>query len=155
MASVISDCRPTVLVIEDDKGVARMLRFCLREAGFDATEVSTGSAALCILQQEPPDAAVLDLQLPNGQGGAVLDWLRHSCERTTKSPVWVVISALDPVEAAKRYGPLGSHFLAKPFDPWELVVMLKNRLLAKDEPEQPSLSQGNPITHGRERPAGG
>jgi len=120
-----------------------MLRFCFREAGFDATEVSTGSAALCILQRQPPDAAVLDLQLPNGQGGAVLDWLRRSDERTTDSPVWMVMSALDPVEATKRYGPLGSRFLAKPFDPWELVAMLKNLLLARDAPEQPSQLQGN------------
>ena len=155
MTPVTSGCRPTVLVIEDDKGVARMLRFCLREAGFDATEVSTGRQALCILQQQPPDAAILDLQLPNGQGEAVLDWLRRRDERTANCPVWVVMSALDPVEATKRYGPLGCHFLAKPFDPWDLVRMLKKLLLAKDEPEQPSLSQGNPITHGRERPGGG
>jgi DNA-binding response OmpR family regulator len=143
MTAVISDCRPTVLVIEDDKGVVSMLRFCLREAGFDDSAVSTGCQALCILQQQPPDAAVLDLQLPNGQGGAVLDWLRHSDERTANSPVWIVMSALDPVEATKRYGPLGSRFLAKPFDPWELVAMLKNLLLARDAPEQPSQLQGN------------
>jgi len=127
-----TDCRPTVLVIEDDTGVARMLRFCLREAGFEASEVSTGGEALRILQHRPPDAAVLDLQLPNGQGGAVLDWLRCSCERTGGSPAWVVMSALDPVEATKRYGPLGSHFLAKPFDPWELITMLRTLLLLKE-----------------------
>jgi len=120
-----------------------MLRFCLCEAGFDCSEVSTGGEALRLLQRQPPDAAVLDLQLPNGQGGEVLDWLRRSDERTTDSPVWMVMSALDPVEATKRYGPLGSRFLAKPFDPWELVAMLKKLLLARDAPEQPSQLQGN------------
>jgi CheY-like chemotaxis protein len=120
-----------VLVVEDDGAVAKMLRFCLREAGFDTTEVSTGSEALRILQQHPPDAAVLDLQLPDGQGGAVLELLRSSDERTTNAPVWVVISALDREEAAKRFGPLGRHFLAKPFDPWELVAILRTLLAAK------------------------
>ena len=121
-----------VLVIEDDTGVSRMLRFSLRNAGFDTSEVATGGEALRILGEEPPDAAILDLQLPNGQGGAVLDWLRCSCERPGGHPVWVVMSALDAVEATKRYGPLGSHFLAKPFDPWELITMLRTLLLLKE-----------------------
>ena len=108
-----------------------MLRFCFREAGFDATEASTGGAALEILKQTPLDAAVLDLQLPNGQGGAVLEWLRQVGEGASGSPVWIVISALDQDEATKRYGCLGSHFLPKPFDPWRLVAMLKELLSAK------------------------
>jgi two-component system KDP operon response regulator KdpE len=121
-----------VLIIEDDPAVARMLRFCFRQAGFDVTEVSTGGEALRLLQQEePPHAAVLDLQLPDRQGGAVLDWLRRSSERTTSSPVWVVMSALDRETAAERYGALGSHFLNKPFDPWDLVTILRKLLSAK------------------------
>jgi len=121
-----------VLIIEDDPAVARMLRFCFRQAGFDVTEVSTGDEALRILQQEePPHAAVLDLQLPDRQGGAVLEWLRCSGERTTSSPVWVVMSALDRETAAERYGALGSHFLNKPFDPWDLVAILRKLLAAK------------------------
>ena len=119
-----------MLIVEDDAAVMKMLRFCLRQAGFDTTEVSTGSEALRILQEHPPDATVLDLQLPDGQGGAILELLRRY-ERTASPPVWVVISALDQEEAAKRYGPLGRHFLAKPFDPWELVAILNTLLGAK------------------------
>jgi len=129
--SVAKDSRPKVLVIEDNEAVARILRFCLREAGFDATEVRMGGEALRLLQQEPPNAAILDLQLPDGQGGAVLDWLRRSDERTTDSPVWVVMSALDQETATQRFGPLGSHFLSKPFDPWELVAILRTLLAAR------------------------
>jgi CheY-like chemotaxis protein len=131
------DIRPRVLVIEDDEGVMRMLRFSLRSAGFDTTEATTGGKALRILKQNPPDAVVLDLQLPDGQGGAVLDWLRQLDERTRTSPVWVVISALDRDEATRRYGPLGNHCLTKPFDPWDLVAMLKKLLSAKSGPSQP------------------
>ena len=132
-----NDIRPRILVIEDDESVMRMLRVSFRSAGFDTTEVTTGAEALRILKQQPPDAAVLDLQLPDGQGGAVLDRLRQLNERTRSSPVWIVISVLDREEATRRYGPLGSRFLAKPFDPWDLVAMLKNLLLAKSGPQQP------------------
>jgi DNA-binding response OmpR family regulator len=136
MTGVTSSSRPTVLVIEDDKGVARMLRFSLRNAGFDTSEVTTGGEALRILEQQPPDAAILDLQLPNGQGRAVLDWLRQLDGPASNSPVWVVISALDGEEATRRFGPLGGRFLPKPFDPWDLVAILRKLLVAKDNPEQ-------------------
>lgn len=123
-------------MIEDDVSVSRMLRLSLRSAGFDTTEVATGGEALHILEEQPPDAAVLDLQLPDGKGGAVLDWLRQLGEGTRNYPVWVVISALDRDEATRRYGPLGDHFLAKPFDPWDLVAMLDSLLSAKGRSQQ-------------------
>ncbi len=129
-----TDASPKILIAEDSESVAKMLCLCLREAGFDTTEVTTGGEALKILQQQPPDGAVLDLQLPNGQGGAVLDWLRQSERQIGSVPVWVVISALDREEATRRYGPLGNHFLAKPFDPWDLVAMLWDLLSAKRAP---------------------
>lgn len=127
---------PRILVVEDDESVIRMLRISLRSAGFDTTEVATGGEALRILEEQPPDAAVLDLQLPDGKGGAVLDWLRQVGEGARNYPVWVVISALDRNEATRRYGSLGDHFLAKPFDPWHLVAMLDSLLSAKGRSQQ-------------------
>jgi DNA-binding response OmpR family regulator len=134
---MVSGVRPRILVIEDDESVARMLELSLTEAGFDTIRATNGGEALHILEQQPPDAAILDLQLPNGQGGAVLDWLRQSDEQAAMSPVWVVISALDRGEATRRYGSLGSHFLAKPFDPWDLVAIIENGVSARREPQRP------------------
>jgi len=124
-------------VVEDDEGVTKMLRVFLRSEGFETTEVTTGGEALHILEHQPPDATVLDLGLPDDQGKGVLDWLRQHDDTTSSSPVWVAISALDRQETTKRYGPLGSHFLAKPFDPWRLVAMLGDLLSAKGRPFQP------------------
>lgn len=120
----VRDLPPKVLLLEDDPAVARMLRFSLRAAGFDVTTVTAGAEALDILnEQGATDAVILDLGLPDGLGKAVLDRLRQANE--LGRPVWVVISALDREEAAGRYGPLGSHFLAKPFNPWDLIRMLE------------------------------
>jgi DNA-binding response OmpR family regulator len=116
---------PRVLVIEDDHGVARTLHLCLTAVGFDVAAVRTGEEALHVAQTEPIDAVVLDLGLPDSRGGAVLAWLRRLGR--SDGPPWVVISALDREEAARRYGPLGS-FLAKPFDPWDLVRKLDELL---------------------------
>ena len=120
-----------VLVIEDDQSVRRMLRFALRTTGFNVTEVTTGTEAIQALDRQPTDAVVLDLGLSNGLEGKVLCHLRNIAQQPNGLPVWVVISALDPDEAATRYGPLGNHFMAKPFDPWELVRMLEGFIAAK------------------------
>jgi DNA-binding response OmpR family regulator len=117
---------PKVLVVEDEPAVAKMLRVSLRVAGFDVTEAVAGGQALQILEEEPTDAVILDLELPDRRRTAVLDRLRQADD--SGFPAWVVISALDREEAAWRYGHLGGHFLAKPFDPWDLVRMLKTLL---------------------------
>jgi len=122
----VPNAPPKVLVVEDDTAVAKMPRFSLRGAGFDVAEVVAGGQALQILEREPTDAVVLDLGLPDGLGKAVLDRLREADERGF--PAWVVMSALDREEAISRYGPSGNHFVAKPFDPWELVRILEELL---------------------------
>lgn len=114
-----------MLVIEDDDSVARVLRLCLSAVGFDVAAVRTGEQALRVAEVEPIDAVVLDLGLPDSLGGAVLAWLRRP--GGSGGPPWVIISALDREEAARRYGPLGT-FLAKPFDPWDLVRKLDELL---------------------------
>ncbi len=120
-----------VLVVEDNQSVRRMLRFSLRDAGFDITEVSTGMEALQTLEKDVPAAVVLDLGLPDGLGGAVLEWLRQPEHR----PVWMITSALDQDDVVKQCGSLGRHFLAKPFNPWELVMRLEELLAEKRNPE--------------------
>ena len=114
-----------VLVIEDDPSVKTVLRAVLRKAGFEVSEAGSGSQALALLEQSPVGAVVLDLGLPDGKGGAVLEWLRKESMLGDGLPTWVVISAMHQDEIASRYGPLGDHFLAKPFNPWELVDRLK------------------------------
>lgn len=116
---------PSVLVVEDNLSIARMLRFSLRAGGFGITEVSTGAAALRLIDEYHPMAVVLDLGLSDGDGSTVLKRLQRQPDRT---PVWVCISSLDQEDAASEHGPLGIHFLGKPFDPWKLVNILTDML---------------------------
>jgi DNA-binding response OmpR family regulator len=118
-----------VLVVEDDESVARMLHTALGAAGFDSMEARTGGEALDILGRDSLDAVILDLVLPDGLGGSVLEWLRRAPTRTT--PVHVVMSALEREEATAKFGELGENFFAKPFDPWDLVRRLDQLLESK------------------------
>lgn len=115
-----------VLVIEDDDGIAKMLGIALSAAGFEVRRAATGAEALRLLEEESPQAVILDLVLPDGLGGAVLQCLRQVDPNGL--PVWIVMSALDEGGAMARYGLLGAHFFAKPFDPEQLIRTLEQRL---------------------------
>jgi DNA-binding response OmpR family regulator len=117
--------RRSVLIVEDDPAVARILRVCLRRAGFETIEAETGGEALKKMDEGPPDAVLLDLGLPDGLGGAMLHRLH---EARDGYPAWLIVSALDEDEAVRRYGPLKGIFVPKPFDPWELVKKLDDLL---------------------------
>ncbi len=69
---------PKVLVIEDEPSIRRMLRYSLRDAGFDIIELTTGAEAVQLLASGTPEAVILDLSLADGLAGSVLDWLRRS-----------------------------------------------------------------------------
>ena len=113
-----------------------MLAICLVAAGFEVARVTLGAEALRILAREEVQATILDLGLPDGLGGSVLEWLRRPCEQG--APPYLVISALDQGEVKKRYGPMGENFLPKPFDPWVLIGKLEGLL----EGGQPSPMEG-------------
>lgn len=104
-----------------------MLRLSLTSAGFDIVAVSTGKDALRSMESESPDAIILDLGLPDNLGAVVLSRLRQH-NHAEGSPAWVVISALDRQEVVGRYGPIGGHFMAKPFNPWDLVALIESLL---------------------------
>jgi DNA-binding response OmpR family regulator len=124
--------RPRVLLVEDDDSVASMLAICLAAAGFEVARVSLGAEALRVLAREAVQAIILDLGLPDGLGGSVLDSLRRPSGKCT--PPYLVISALDQGEVKKRYGPMEENFLPKPFDPWVLVGRLEEMLQGAEPP---------------------
>ncbi len=115
-----------VLVVEDDCAVNKVLCLSLKYGGFETAQAESGGEALRKLDSDGFDAVILDLCLPDGLGGDVLHRLQ-----ATGSPVWIAMSALDEDEAARRYGPLQGPFLAKPFNPWDLIGLLDS-LLAND-----------------------
>ncbi len=109
-----------------------MLRLSLTSAGFDIAAFSTGNDALRSMESQSPDAVILDLGLPDSLSAVVLNRLKRS-SLTENSPAWVVISALDRHEVVAQYGPIGAHFMAKPFNPWDLVALIESLLSARDQ----------------------
>jgi CheY-like chemotaxis protein len=120
--------RHTILLIEPNRNLARITRRALQDHGFVVTHVAAGGEALALLDTQYPDAVVLDPDLTDGVGSRVLDHLHQLEQREGPSPVWIVISALHRRDVVRQFGPFIPHFLAKPFDPWDLVRLLEELL---------------------------
>ena len=109
-----------VLVCDDELQIVRALRVVLREAGFTVEATATAQEALDAAAVRPPDAAVIDLMLPDGSGIEVCRELRS----WSRMPI-IVLSAIgeeDQKVAALEAG--ADDYVTKPFGPRELVARL-------------------------------
>lgn len=113
-----------VLVCDDEMQILRALRVVLREAGFDVETVATGEEALNAASVKPPDAAIIDLMLPDTDGVAVCAGIRE----WSNLPI-IVLSAIDEEEQKVRALEAGADdYVVKPFAPRELVARLEAAL---------------------------
>jgi two-component system, OmpR family, KDP operon response regulator KdpE len=127
---------PRVLVVDDEPQIVRALKVVLREAGFQAVPAETASQALDLAAVHPPDAAIVDLVLPDGDGVEVTRTLREWSEM----PI-LVLSAVGEEEQKVRALDAGADdYITKPFGTRELVARLQAALRrAAPAGEEPSI----------------
>ena len=123
-----------MLVVDDEPQIVRAVKVLLREAGFEAVPAETVSQALDIAAVRPPEAAIVDLVLPDGDGIELTRELREWSEM----PI-LVLSAVGEEEQKVRALEAGADdYITKPFGPRELVARLHAALRraapAEDEP---------------------
>ena len=117
--------RPVVLLVEDDKALCRVLHKLLGASGLTSREVGTVADAIHVLREEPPQAILLDLRLPDAHGEAVLLELAAQ----SAGPPAIVLSAITDSETKCRLLRLGaSDYITKPFEPQELILRIENVL---------------------------
>jgi signal transduction histidine kinase/CheY-like chemotaxis protein/HAMP domain-containing protein len=132
-----------VLIIEDDAMFASVLLELAREQGFKGLIATDGAAALALAHRYKPHAITLDIGLPDMDGWALLDLLKHD-SRTRHVPIHV-ISVDDQKKRGLKAGAFG--FLEKPVDRDSLLDALartkefidrpvKNLLVVEDDPNQ-------------------
>jgi two-component system KDP operon response regulator KdpE len=126
--------RPRVLVCDDEPHIVRALKIVLREAGFDALPAESAAEALQVATLQSPDAAILDLLLPDGDGVAVCSAIREWSDM----PI-VVLSAVGDEDHKVRALEAGADdYVTKPFSPRELVARLQAALRrAAPDPGEP------------------
>jgi two-component system KDP operon response regulator KdpE len=109
-----------VLVVDDERQILRALKVILREAGYEVAEAMSVEEALDRAAVRPPDAAIVDLMLPDGSG---IELCRRLREWTTM-PI-LVLSAIGEEEAKVEALEAGADdYVTKPFGTRELVARL-------------------------------
>ena len=111
----------TVLVVDDELRITRLVRDYLRQAGFSVVEASDGPGALQAARDHALDAIVLDLGLPG------MDGLDVTRELRAASNVPIIILTARTEESDRIVGlELGADdYVTKPFSPRELVARLR------------------------------
>ncbi len=126
-----------ILVIEDDPGIARIVRLYLERDGHAVTTASDGVAGLNAARADPPDLIVLDLMLPRLDGMSVCRALRE------ESDVPIIMATARVHEDDRLAGlDLGADdYIVKPFSPRELAARVRAvlRRTSRRPPAEPGL----------------
>jgi two-component system KDP operon response regulator KdpE len=123
-----------ILVVDDEPQILRALRVVLRDAGFEVVPAETAAEALDRAAVRPPQAAIVDLMLPDMDGVELTRLLREWSEM----PI-LVLSAIGEEEQKVRALQAGADdYITKPFGSRELVARLQAALRrggrSEDEP---------------------
>ena len=111
---------PRVLVCDDEPQIVRALKVVLRQAGFSVEATATAGEALDAAALHPPDAAVIDLMLPDGDGIDVCRQLRS----WSRMPILVLSAIGDEEQKVAALEAGADDYVTKPFGPRELVARL-------------------------------
>jgi two-component system KDP operon response regulator KdpE len=129
--------RPRILVCDDEPQILRALRVILRDAGFEAVSAANGEEALDLAAVRPPEAAILDLMLPDLDGIEVTRRLREWSEM----PILVLSAVGEEDRKVEALAAGADDYVTKPFGPRELVARLQAVLRrARPEGEEPALA---------------
>ena len=147
-----------VVIIEDERDVARLLEFNLRSAGFEVISAGTGAAGLAAVQSRQPDVVVLDLMLPDQSGYDVCKAIR--ADATVGDVGVLMLTARGEAEDRILGLEVGADdYVVKPFVVREVVLRvtaLANRLAERRA--RPAVSEAgatrkvgpielDPVTH--------
>jgi two-component system alkaline phosphatase synthesis response regulator PhoP len=127
----------TLLVVDDEPGIAAIARDYLEQAGFRVLTAGDGAMALRLIRAEQPALVVLDLMLPEIDGLDVLRSLR--ADPATRALPVILLTAR--VEEADRVSGLelgADDYVSKPFSPRELVARVRAVLRRAEGNREPA-----------------
>lgn len=127
------DTKKRILVVDDERGLAKIIRLNLEQDGFEVVEANNGAQAMEKLRTTLPDLILLDVMMPDMDGFTVLRMVRE----IGNTPV-IMLTAKGQEEDKIKGLELGADdYVTKPFSPRELTsrirAVLRRGNFAKDE----------------------
>ncbi len=126
-----------ILLADDDRAIREALTRALVLEGYDVAQAPDGATALSLIESFKPDAAVLDVMMPNVDGLTVCRVLRSEHNRL---PVLMLTARTETPDRVAGLDAGADDYLAKPFDLDELLARLR-ALLRRARPDDESGSQ--------------
>ena len=118
-----------VLVVDDEPQIVRGLKVILGNAGYRVDEATTMKEALDSVSIRPPDAVVLDLILPDGDGVDVATEIR----RWSQVPIVVLSAVGDERQKVRALDAGADDYVTKPFGSEELLARIRAVLRRRSE----------------------
>lgn len=114
----------TVLVVDDDREIVRLVRAYLDQAGFQTLGAHDGAEALRALRTERPDLLILDLMLPDRDGLDLARQLRAE-PATAALPIVMLTARVDDTDRIVGLELGADDYVTKPFNPREVVARVR------------------------------
>src|SRR6516165_6414094 len=131
MTTGVSDLpEPHLLVVDDDTRLAELLRRYLSDGGFRVTVAADASEARAQLASFAFDLVVLDVMMPGESG---LD-LTRALRREGRVPILLLSAMAEPEDRVNGLEQGADDYLAKPFEPRELLLRIHNILQRRPAP---------------------
>jgi two-component system KDP operon response regulator KdpE len=125
----------SVLIIDDEAQIRKLLTITLQSNDYTVVEASTGKQGLSIVANHPPDIILLDLGLPDENGHEVLKHLRE----WFSNPIIIVSVQSSEEDIVKALDNGANDYLVKPFRTGELLARVRSALRkSTSEPNIPT-----------------
>ena len=133
---------PTILVVDDEPNIVELARLYLRSEGYQVESARDGREALEKIAAIHPSLVVLDLMMPELDGWEVTRRLR---QQNARIPIIMLTAKGDDADKIVGLDMGADDYLAKPFNPKELVARVKAVLRRTQEPDKATrvLTVGN------------
>lgn len=131
-SQVVPGASGRVLVVDDNKVIRQLIKVNLELEGFEVVTASDGAECLDVVHQVCPDVVTMDVVMPRLDGLNAAARLR-SDPRTRHLPV-AIVSACTQYEVETGAAAGVDAFLAKPFEPAELVRLVRRLIGETEEP---------------------
>ena len=132
---MITNGRSRVLVVDDDRALRQAITRALSLEGYDCADAVDGIDALTQVDQQRPDAIILDLGLPTLDGITVCQVLRARGDRT---PILVLTARNEVSDRVRGLDAGADDFMSKPFALEELLARLRALLRRTAPPRDPA-----------------
>jgi DNA-binding response OmpR family regulator len=146
-----SDKPTVILLIEDDHRLVVLVQQLLTTSGYEVCVAESAAQARPMLAQQPPQLILLDLMLPDADGLVLLGTLKA----LSQAPIVILSARSEQVDRVLGLKLGADDFIAKPFDPEELLVRIEAVLRRTRPRPQPEVEHPDQLQVGQLRIARG